>query len=92
RAVIEEMGGKIDSWDPVAKCATLSYNGNIIKLWINKDKAEVNGVLKEIDPGKGVVPELVNNRTLLPIRFILKELGLPELQWDGNLQTITLQY
>lgn len=91
RAVIEAMGGTI-AWDGPTQCATLKLNSNTIKLWINKDKAEVNGVLKDIDADNPVVPEMINGRTMIPIRFVLKELGLPELVWDGTLRTITIQY
>lgn len=91
RAIIETMGGTI-GWDGSTQKVTVNLNGKTIYLWINKDKAEVDGVMKEIDPGKYVTPELINGRTMLPIRFILSELGLPPLEWDGNLRQITIFY
>lgn len=92
RAIIESMGGTI-AWDGKTQCVTLKKDANVIKLWIGKDKAEVNGTLKEIDPGKGVTPIISSTgRTMLPIRFILEELQLPPLAWNGNLHTITIQY
>jgi len=35
----------------------------------------VNGVRKEIDPGRGTVPVIVNSRTLVPIRPSLRRWG-----------------
>lgn len=91
KAVIESMGGTI-AWEGSTRMVTIKKGNDTIKLWIDKDKAEVNGVMKEIDPGKGVVPEIINSRTMLPIRFVLEELGLPALQWNGALRQITITY
>lgn len=51
----------------------------------------VNGVQKEIEPSKETVPAIVNNRTLVPIRAIVEELG-GTVTWDQNSQTATLTY
>lgn len=41
----------------------------------------VNGVTREIDPGRGTSPVIVNGRTLLPIRAIIEALG-GSVAWD----------
>jgi hypothetical protein len=48
----------------------------------------VNGVKKEIDPGRGTVPVIVKGRTLVPIRAIIEELG-GTIGWDGNERKVT---
>ena len=42
-----------------------------ISLQIGNPQMSVNGVEKEIDPGRGTTPILQNDRTLLPIRAIV---------------------
>lgn len=50
-------------------------NKTIIELQINNKDIKVNGVTKELDPGRSTVPVIVNERTMLPIRAIVEALG-----------------
>ncbi len=43
----------------------------------------VNGVKKEIDPGRNTVPFISSGRTLLPIRALVEEMG-GTVGWDQN--------
>ncbi|HPB34327.1 MAG TPA: copper amine oxidase N-terminal domain-containing protein, partial [Caldisericia bacterium] len=54
----------------------------IIILQINNKYMTVNGVKKEIDPGRGTVPVIIKGRSLVPIRAIIEELG-GTVDWDG---------
>lgn len=47
----------------------------VIELQINNKDIKINGITKELDPGRGTVPQIVNNRTMLPIRAIIEALG-----------------
>ncbi|MGB9730180.1 MAG: copper amine oxidase N-terminal domain-containing protein, partial [Thermoprotei archaeon] len=38
-----------------------------------------------------VVPEIINGRTMLPLRFVAESLGA-DVQWDGTTKTITITY
>ncbi len=49
----------------------------------------VNGGQKEIDPGYGTAPVIVNGRTFVPIRAIIEELG-GSIDWDGSQRMITI--
>ncbi len=62
-----------------------------IILQIDNPMMTVNGIEKEIDPGMGTVPVVVNDRTLLPIRAIIEEMG-GAVEWDGETQTVLLAY
>ena len=62
-----------------------------VTLQINNPAMTVNGVDKEIDPGAGTAPIIINNRTLLPVRAVVEELG-GTVDWDGSTQTVTLHY
>ena len=60
-----------------------------ILLQIDNPQMSVNGAEKEIDPGRGTTPILQNDRTLLPVRAIVEEMGGTVL-WDGVNQEVTL--
>jgi hypothetical protein len=63
-----------------------------IALWIGKSLASVNGVSMPIDAtDASVVPEIINSRTMLPLRFVTENLGATVV-WDQNTQTITITY
>lgn len=50
----------------------------------------VNGVYEEIDPGRGTIPVIVDNRTLIPIRAIVEKLG-GKVSWNGAEEKISIQ-
>jgi len=67
-------------------------NPKTIALWIGKGSATVNGVNTLIDAANAnVVPEVINGRTMLPLRFVTESLGAT-LGWDAATQTITITY
>jgi len=91
RAVIEAFNGTV-GWDATEKKVTVSLGSNTIELWIGKSIAKVNGINAPIDSSNPkVVPEIINSRTMLPLRFVTENLGC-DVQWDGTTQTITITY
>jgi hypothetical protein len=91
RAIVESLGGTI-SWNNDERKVTISLGSITIELWINKNIAKVNGVEKMIDPtNQNVIPEIINGRTMIPLRFVTENLGC-DVQWDGTTQTITITY
>jgi hypothetical protein len=91
RAIIESLGGTV-SWDSSEKRVTITLGGTTIELWIGKSVAKVNGVDTPIDSTNSkVVPEIINSRTMLPLRFAAENLGC-DVQWDGTTKTITVTY
>jgi hypothetical protein len=50
----------------------------------------VNGVKKEIDPGRNTIPALVNNRILVPLRAIVEEMG-GTISWEPNEKRIDIK-
>jgi len=91
RAVIEALGGTV-SWDPNTKKVTVTLGSTTIELWIGKSVAKVNSIDTPIDSTNSkVVPEIINSRTMLPLRFITENLGC-DVQWDGTTKTITITY
>ncbi|NLI55791.1 hypothetical protein GX420_02215, partial [bacterium] len=60
-------------------------------LQINNPYMTVNGVKKEIDPGRGTVPVIIKGRTLVPIRAIIEEMG-GTVDWDGDERKVTIKF
>ncbi len=91
RAIVEALGGTI-GWDPVQRMVTINLGDNTINLWIGKPKASVNGEMKWIDEkDHSVKPIIVNGRTMLPLRFVVENLGC-SVDWDPKTKTITITY
>ncbi|MCH5186164.1 MAG: hypothetical protein J1F64_08580 [Oscillospiraceae bacterium] len=60
-------------------------------LQINNPIMTVNGTEKEIDPGMGTSPVIVNDRTLLPVRAVIEEVG-GTVGWNAEAKEVTLTY
>jgi len=91
RAIIEALGGTV-AWDPIAHKVTVTLGTKTVVLWIGKSVATVNGVSTPIDATDAkVVPEIINSRTMLPLRFVAENLGATVV-WAAATQTITITY
>ncbi|MDO4581689.1 MAG: stalk domain-containing protein [Bacillota bacterium] len=77
RAVSESMGAAVD-WDSAQRMVTVQRGGDTILLYIDSANTYVNGQLVPID----VPARIVNSRTLIPLRFIMENMGA-EVSWDG---------
>ncbi len=91
RAIVEALGGTI-GWENTTRKVTINFETTTIELWIDNPQAKVNGIGKWIDDGNhDVRPIIVNDRTMLPLRFIAESLGC-EVDWDPNTRTITITH
>jgi photosystem II stability/assembly factor-like uncharacterized protein len=91
RAIIEALGGTV-GWDKTARKATVSLGETTISLWIGKNGATVNGKSTPIDSTNArVVPEIISDTTMLPLRFVTENLGAT-VSWEQGTQTITITY
>mgnify|MGYP006285622503 CR=1 FL=1 len=84
RSLIENIGGEV-GWNGDEKKVTIYHNEKSIELWINSNTSVVNGVQMEMD----VAPLIINSRTMLPLRFIIENLGF-NVDWDGLYKRITI--
>jgi len=57
----------------------------LINMQIGNKVAFVNGQSVSLD----VPPQIINGRTLVPIRFVSENLGA-DVQWDGNTKTVSI--
>ena len=91
RAIVEAFGGSV-SWDATERKVTVSLGSTNIELWIDKSNAKVNSIDASIDPDNfKVVPEIINGRTMLPLRFVAESLGC-DVHWGATTKTITIIY
>ena len=89
-----EVKNKLGDVTTITKTVTYEESGTgtsnlTIVLRINDPYMTVNGVKKEIDPGRGTVPVIVKGRTLVPIRAIIEEMG-GSISWDGTERKVTI--
>ena len=62
-----------------------------IELQIGNPDMLVSGAEKEIDPGMGTVPVIQDERTLIPVRAVIEEMG-GSVFWNEDKQEVTLTY
>ena len=84
RAFVEGIGGQVQ-WDENTRTSTLTYNDTEIKLTIDSNTAYLNGAEKALD----VAPTIINDRTMLPIRFIAESF-VYTVMWNQDSQTVTI--
>ena len=86
RAVIEALGGTIE-WDANTFTTTVTIGNKNIKIKIGDKVAYVNGTAKNLD----VPAQLINQRTMLPLRFIMENLG-GNVTWEDATQIVRIKY
>lgn len=82
REVFESLGASV-AWNAVQNTANISYGDTTISLKINNNIAQVNGVDKRLD----VAPKIINDKTMIPTRFVSEELGF-NVDWAQHERTI----
>jgi hypothetical protein len=88
RKIFEELGATIN-WIPESKTIIANKDNTTIKLQINNKIAEciTNGVIKQIQLDSE--PLILNNRTLVPVRFIAESLN-KQVGWDSSNNTVII--
>lgn len=87
RAVVEAMGGTV-GWIGSSETVVMNMDGKSLNLQIGSKTAWSGaGVQYSMD----VAPILVNDRTMLPIRFIVEYFD-GTVSWADATQTVTIQY
>lgn len=78
RAAAETMGANV-VWDQASRTATVTKGGTVIRCTVGSTAYTINGVSQYAD----AAPQIVEGRTMLPIRPIAEALG-GTLYWDGT--------
>ena len=90
RAVADALSGDAATvlWNGETQTVTIAFGARIISMTIGSKVMNINGV----EIGMNAAPELVNNRTFLPLRDLGYALGLTDadIVWDDATKTATL--
>ena len=95
---LDPLNGVDEILGDIIKRYTVTTGGNIINqnsnknfiiLQIDNPTMSVNGVSKEIDPGRGTTPMIISSRSMVPIRAVVEALN-GTISWDNSSQKITL--
>jgi hypothetical protein len=81
----EILGAEV-VWDDAARTVTLTKGEDVVVFTIGSTTYTVNGEAKTAD----VAPEITNDRTMLPARFVAEAFGAV-VGWDAATQTVLIQ-
>ncbi len=84
RAIIEAFGGRV-GWEESTQSVLLMMEDDTIKLVIDSHVAYLNSQAEILD----VAPAIINDRTMLPIRFVAEGFNLG-VAWNGDTQTVSI--
>ena len=86
RCVVETVGGKV-GWEESERKVTMEANGHNVIMWLNQKGIIVDGSPSEVD----VAPQSINDRTMLPVRFVAENIGC-QITWIGSLRQIIVVF
>lgn len=72
-------------WDDVNRSVLIKKDGLTILLVIDDPVAMVNGAYKTLE----VPPQIINNRTMVPVRFAAEALG-GGVRWDSDMRAVVV--
>lgn len=78
RTIFESIGAEV-KWDQSTQTVTAVKNDTIITMQIHSKTVQINNQTHELD----VPPQLLNNKTMVPVRFVSEALGA-EVTWNGK--------
>ncbi len=84
RAVFEALGANIQ-WDSYTQTVTAQKVGTVVTIILGQAVAYKNGSRVSLQ----VPAKIINNRTMVPLRFVSEALGA-QVNWDGVTRTITI--
>lgn len=84
RFIVENIGAKVE-WDKSSNLVTISTSSILIQHIPGRKNAYVNGVEVQFD----TTSQIVNGRTMVPLRFISESLGAT-VRWDAPTRTVDI--
>ncbi|CAM3603633.1 stalk domain-containing protein [Marinicrinis lubricantis] len=85
RAIFEALGSEI-KWDQATQTVTSEKDGTVVVLRIGSKQATMSGQNVTLN----AAPAVVNQTTMVPIRFVSEALGA-DVKWDSSTQTVIIQ-
>ena len=78
---------------PYSNTVSLGRGGNYangyIRMTVGSKTMNVNGEIRDVDPGYNTAPVIINGRTLVPIRAVVEAMG-GNVGWDADVRQVTL--
>jgi len=87
RILTEALGGAVD-WDGVTRSVTINKGNDVIKMTIGSKTVYINGAESAID----VPPDIYNDLTYLPLRFVAETLGARVSYSTGGYDASTMTF
>ena len=87
REFFEQLGAEV-SWDQSAKRVTINYNGERIILTINSRTVYIgsnSAIISASDPA----PKIINDKTMIPVRFVAEEFGF-NVEWKNDTRSVII--
>jgi outer membrane protein TolC len=84
RGIFEALGATVN-WDETTQIVTATKGSTNVQLTIGSYSAEVNGIPSMLDQK----PQLLNGRTMIPLRFVSEALGAV-VRWHPENNTIAI--
>jgi len=84
RAIFEAMGGTVN-WSEASREITVTVDKVDVKLKIDSKQAYINGMEKTLD----VPAKIINNRTMIPVRFVSESIGC-QVSWDDKNRIVSI--
>lgn len=79
-------------WNNTNKAVSMSDGNNFYLLWINRDTLfSFTGLTMSKGYVSDVAPQLINEKTMIPIRCIAELMGAT-VDWIGETKTVTIDY
>jgi hypothetical protein len=86
RAIAEAMGGTVD-WNDSTRTVSVDCAGRSVEMTIDSKMMYVNSFAQEMD----IAPQIINERTVLPIRFVSEALGCA-IEWIGSTRQVVIVF
>lgn len=85
REVFEELGAVV-GWNGATQEVYVAYGADLVVLQINNSVANLNGNPIIMDSA----PKIINEKTMIPIRFASEALGF-QVGWDGTNRIVSVK-
>ena len=85
RAVSEAFGATV-GWDDPSNTVTIMMGQRIVSMTIGSKTMYINGTPVQMN----TAPEITNERTFVPVRYLANALGISKIDWNEASQTVTL--
>ena len=84
RDIFEALGAEVQ-WDPYTRSITATRAATTVKMQMGRTTAWLNGHQMPLDQA----PMMVNNRTMVPLRFVSEALGA-NVSWNNQMQLVSI--